>query len=193
MAHTDPRDTWDKSCGRVGRLRANDDRPAARVDLARRSTPELIESLGDSRKWYRDHARRLLGERSDGPSVERLRRVTRERRGQLAREALWTANLISDIDGEWARALLDHPESLVRGGTLPPPSGAPASPGPGGTGRGGGPAASGASAGGQTTLRGRLIALARREPDPEVRSELASMAGRLPTSDALRLLAELLR
>ena len=172
MDHTDPRDTWDKSCGRIWRLRASDDRPAARVDLARRSTPELIESLGDSRKWYRDHARRLLGERRDGPSVERLRRVALERRGQIALEALWTANLISGIDAGWARALLDHPDAPVRAWTLRLLTDA-GSIAPG--------------------LRERLIELARGEPDAEVRSELASMAGRLATSDALPLLEELIR
>src|SRR5688572_28187742 len=65
MDHTDPRDTWDKSCGRIWRLRATGSDPVAPFDLGSRPNQELIALLGDDRKWYRDHARRLLGERKD--------------------------------------------------------------------------------------------------------------------------------
>ena len=65
MDHTDPRDTWDKSCGRIWRLRASGSRPIAPFNLAARSSQELVELLGDKRKWYREQARRLLGERRD--------------------------------------------------------------------------------------------------------------------------------
>ena len=58
MDHTDPRDTWDKSCGRIWRLRASGSRPIAPFNLARRSSQELVELLGDKRKWYREQARR---------------------------------------------------------------------------------------------------------------------------------------
>jgi hypothetical protein len=81
MDHTDPRDTWDKSCGRIWRLRAKDYRPAARFNLERRSSSELIELLGDQRKWYRDQARRVLGERKEQALVPGLRGLARERRG----------------------------------------------------------------------------------------------------------------
>ena len=114
MDHTDPRDTWDKSCGRIWRLRATDHQPVAPFNLAQRTSDELIALLGDSRKWYREHARRLLGERRDRSLVPRLRQLARERRGQLALEALWTANLISGMDPEWALQLLGHPEAPVR-------------------------------------------------------------------------------
>ena len=79
MDHTDPRDTWDKSCGRIWRLRAKDYQPVAPFDLARRSSQELVELLGDKRKWYREHARRVLGERRDSRCVPQLRRRARER------------------------------------------------------------------------------------------------------------------
>src|SRR5688500_4695523 len=65
MDHTDPRDTWDKSCGRIWRLRAKDWRPVAPFNLAQRNSDELVALLGDDRKWYREQARRLLGERKD--------------------------------------------------------------------------------------------------------------------------------
>ena len=118
MDHTDPRDTWDKSCGRIWRLRAADYRPSAPFDLAKRSSQDLIELLGDRRKWYREHARQVLGDRGDKSVVAELRRRARDGRGQPALEALWTANLISGIEPGWALGLLDHPDPPVRSWTL---------------------------------------------------------------------------
>jgi hypothetical protein len=86
MDHTDPRDTWDKSCGRIWRVRARDSRPGSRVNLAALDSQELVQLLGDERKWYREHARRLLGERRDRSLVPQLRQLVRERRGAAALE-----------------------------------------------------------------------------------------------------------
>ena len=156
MDHTDPRDTWDKSCGRIWRLRAQGYRPVAPFKLAQRSsaanssrcsataesgtanTHGDCSASAESGRWFRE-----------------LRRLARERRGQLALEALWTANLISGMDADWALQLLDHPMRLFALGS------APAEP------RGIDRAADRAN---------RLVTLARSEPDAEVRSELASAA-----------------
>ncbi len=172
MDHTDPRDTWDKSCGRIWRLRARDYRPAAPFDLGHRSNQDLIELLGDKRKWYREQARRLLGERRDQSLVPQLRRLARDGRGQPALEALWTANLISEIDAGFALDLLDHADAPVRSWALRLFNHAGSITRP---------------------MQQRLVALARSEPDAEVRSELAGVAGRLGSSDALAVLGELIR
>ena len=172
MDHTDPRDTWDKSCGRIWRLRAKDYQPVAPFDLARRSSQDLVELLGDKRKWYREHARRVLGERRDQSLVAQLRRRARDGRGPEALEALWTANLISGMEPAWALDLLDHPDAPIRSWALRlfNHAGSIARP-----------------------LQERLVSLARSEPDAEVRSELASLAGRLETAGALAVLRELIR
>jgi putative membrane-bound dehydrogenase-like protein len=171
MDHTDPRDTWDKSCGRIWRLRGKDYQPAASFNLEQRSSQELVALLADHRKWYRDQARRVLGERKDQSLVPELRRLVRERRGQLALEALWTANLISGMDAEWALVLLDHPDPAIRSWALRLlPAGSITRP-----------------------MGERLAGLARSEPDAEVRSELASAAARLETNSALAVLRELIR
>ena len=172
MDHTDPRDTWDKSCGRIWRLRAKNSRPIAPFNLAQRSSHELVELLGDNRKWYREQARRLLGERRDHSLVPDLRRLVREERGQLALEALWTANLIAGIDSSAAFELLDHPDAAVRSWTLRLLPGARSITRP---------------------LHQRLVRLARTDPDAEVRSDLARMAGQLSADDALAVLDELIR
>jgi putative membrane-bound dehydrogenase-like protein len=172
MDHTDPRDTWDKNCGRIWRLRARDARPVAPVNLARRSSQELVALLGDTRKWYREQARRLLGERKDRSLVPELRRLARDGRGPVALEALWTASLITEMDAEWALELLDQASAPVgswatrllnHAGPITQP------------------------------MRERLVLLARREPDAEQRSELAGMAARLDADGALAVLTELIR
>jgi putative membrane-bound dehydrogenase-like protein len=172
MDHTDPRDTWDKSCGRIWRLRAKEWRPAQRFDLGAQSNAQLVQLLEDSRKWYRDHARRLLGERRDRSAVPELRRVARDTRGQLALEALWTAHQIAGMDPEWALQLMTHADAPVRLWAVRLLQPGPAMPAP---------------------LAEKLVALARTEPDPEVRSELASAAGRLPPGLARTVLQELIR
>jgi len=169
MDHTDPRDTWDKSCGRIWRLRARDSRPAPRVNLAGLSSQELVQLLGDGRKWYREHARRLLGERQDRSLVPQLRQLVRDRRGASALEALWAANLIAPIDPAWTSELLAHPDAAVRAWALRlfrPESIVP-------------------------SMRDRLVRLARTEPDAEVRSELANMTARLTPEAALAVLGAL--
>jgi len=169
MDHTDPRDTWDKSCGRIWRLRARDSRPAPRVNLAGLSSQELVQLLGDGRKWYREHARRLLGERQDRSLVPQLRQLVRDRRGASALEALWAANLIAPIDPAWTSELLAHPDAAVRAWALRlfrPESIVP-------------------------SMRDRLVRLARTEPDAEVRSELANMTARLTPDAALAVLGAL--
>jgi putative membrane-bound dehydrogenase-like protein len=197
MDHTDPRDTWDKSCGRIWRLRAREYRPVAPFDLASRSTQQLVELLRDDRKWYREHARRLLAERGDRSLVPQLRRIARQERGQLALEALWTANLISGMDVDshptaqttrgmdpdshptaqttrgmdpgWALDLLNHPDAPIRSWALRllKPTGS------------------------LRSMHERLIELARVEPDAEVRSELANTAARLDPDGAVAVLQEL--
>jgi putative membrane-bound dehydrogenase-like protein len=171
MDHTDPRDTWDKSCGRIWRLRAREYQPVRPFNLSQRSSEELIELLGDSSKWYRDQARRLLGERQDRRVAERLQKLARDARGQLALEALWTANLIAGMDGGWALDLLSHEDAAVRAWTLRLLTAGTAAP----------------------PVPPRLVRLARSEPDAEVRSELAGAAGRLEIKDGLAVLQELIR
>ena len=171
MDHTDPRDTWDKSCGRIWRLRGTDYRPEPPLNLARRSDRQLVSLLGDTRKWYREQARRILGERKNESLVPELRQRAREGRGQLALEALWTAHLMSGMDSGLAMALLDHPDAAMRSAVLRLLNDS-------------GPIAQG--------VQERLVRLGRTEPDAEVRSELANTAAVLEAATARAVLQELI-
>ena len=89
MDHTDPRDTWDKSCGRVWRLRAEDWRPVSRIDLAARSSGRLV-SAGQPEKVVPGScaaADRRASRPGGAAGAARLGGA----RGQLALEAVWTA------------------------------------------------------------------------------------------------------
>ena len=48
MDHTDPRDTWDKSCGRIWRLRPLAYAPVAPFNLQQRTNQQLVQQLGDT-------------------------------------------------------------------------------------------------------------------------------------------------
>ena len=90
--------------------------------------------------------------------VPQLRRLTGEKRGQLALEALWTAHLISGIDPTGRSSCWTIPTRRFDPGPL------------------------GCCMPRHTTgrpLYERLVRLARTEPDAEVRSELANTAARL--------------
>ncbi|MEX0928686.1 MAG: PVC-type heme-binding CxxCH protein [Balneolales bacterium] len=171
MDHVDPRDTWNKSCGRIWRLQPDDYQPVAPFDLASLSGEELADLLDDERKWYREQARRLLGERKEYSLVDRLQRQALEERGQLALESLWTVNLIDGIDPDWALRLMDHPDAGIRSWIvrLLGDTGEVTAP-----------------------LLQHMVRLARTDPDLGVRSQLASTARRLGVSEALSLLRELI-
>ena len=180
MDHTDPRDTWDKSCGRIWRLRASGTSTETMSGVVSTRPPTsfsaltsgaLIELLGDGRKWYREQARRILGERGDRSVVPPLRQLVRERRGTLALEALWTAYQISGMDAAWALELVGHPDAPVRFWTVRLLDDRVVNP----------------------AVRDRLVQLAERDPDAEVRSELAGAMGRLAADRALPVLAALIR
>ena len=174
MDHTDPRDTWDKSCGRIWRLRASGYRPGGSVQprcsgAARSSSSCSATSESGTAIRHGGCSASVKTSRSL-PDCGGLRA---NERGQLALEALWTANLISGMDSEWALDLLAHPDAPVRSWTV----------------RLLNPTVIERAA----AARQRLVVLARSEPDAEVRSELAYAAARLEPDAALAVLQELIR
>ena len=172
MNHVQPVDTWDKSCGRIWRLKPTDYTPAVPFNLAERSSQELIDLLSDDRKWYRAQARRILGERAEPSVAVSLRQKVQKQIGQIALEALWTVNLIEGIDSDWALELLDHSDEYVRYWTV---------------------RLIGDTGSINPQIREQLVQLAGSESSAEVRSQLASTSKRLPPKDALPILRELLR
>ena len=161
----------DPQNGRVYRLRAKGSQPVQPFDLARRTTAELVGLLRHDDKWHRQTALRLLGDRGDAAALPLLKTMLRDELGQAALEALWAINLCGGFNPEFAGEILPHANPHVRAWTvrllgderLVPEATAVA-----------------------------LAGLAKREPDVEVRGQLAATAKRLPVGHALPIIRELL-
>jgi putative heme-binding domain-containing protein len=162
----------DRTNGRIYRLRAKDARPAARVDLAKKTTSELIDLLEDrANSWARQTALRLIGDRKDASAIPRLSTAIRTRTGQPALELLWALNLCGGLSEPLAVELLHHPDPYVRlwsvrlisdGGNL------------------------------SIATAQALASLAKTEPDVEVRSQLACSSRRLPADKGLPIVRNLI-
>jgi glucose/arabinose dehydrogenase len=171
LSHLSPQDNWDKSNGRIYRLKAKDSQPIKPFDLSRLSSDHLIGFLSHPNKWFREQAKRVLADRRDLAIVPTLKRLVEDNRGQLALEALWAVNLSGGWDDSFALRQLSHPDEYVRCWTV---------------------RLLGDSKAVTPSIHARLMELARSETSVEVRSQLASSCKRLPARDALPIVHELL-
>lgn len=172
LTHVDPRDTWDRTHGRIYRLKRRGAAPLAPFDLGRLSSQELLAYLEHPNKWFRQTALRLLGDRKDASILPRLRDLVARSQGQLALEALWALYQSGGFNDDVALLALAHADAHVRlwavrllgdQHQVSPP------------------------------VAQRLAALARTEPHVEVRSQLACSARRLDGGVALPIVDQLLR
>ena len=173
LSNTDPRDTWSKNTGRIYRLRDKGGlKSVPKFDLTKYSTGRLIELLKSSNKWFRQHALRQFADRKDRSVVPALMPLLQSGSGQDALEALWAIHVSGGFNDSIARIALDHADPFVRAWGV----------------RLLGDANS-VSAG----MSGQLAKLASRETNPEVRSQLACTAKRLPAADAIPVIRNLLK
>jgi putative heme-binding domain-containing protein len=178
ISHTDPKDRsrWyqpSRDTGRVWRVQPTGSHPHADATfpLSKLSSSGLVDLLKRPNPWYSREARRILMERRDAAVVPRLEAmVFAEPDEVIALEALWALYVSGGFTDELSLRLLEHPSPHVRAWAV--------------------------------RLRGdrrrvdqrfadRLASLARAEPSPTVRSQLACTARRLPASDGLPIVAEL--
>lgn len=169
LSHLNPRDTWDKANGRIFRIvPANFVRPAP-LDLRKTSTPDLIKLLSHPNRWHREEARKLLSHRPE-PITATLRAMLANN-DEAALEALWILNLRGELDNAQLRKTLGHANEHVRRWSV-------------------------RLLGDQNSVnpegQAALVALARTEPNAEVRSQLASSAKRLPAGQAFPIIRQLL-
>src|SRR5262249_16220150 len=115
ISHVDPRDTWDRTTGRIYRIRPTKWFPGmGSFNLDRMSSGDLIMLLSQENRWFRATARRLLSERSDQSIGTKLREMMGGNTGQLALECLWALYGIGALDDATALSALSHPNSFVR-------------------------------------------------------------------------------
>jgi putative membrane-bound dehydrogenase-like protein len=170
-AHLDPVDNWDKTNGRVYRLEYKGTPKLAMFDLRKKTSAELVELLKHPNKWWRNEARRLLGERKDKAILPKLQQIIVSEKGDLALEALWALY----VSGGWSDRdfdqLHDHPNEYVRAWAVR------------------------VLGDDKQALSGfvlpRLEEMARSETSPAVVAQIACTAKRLPPEQCYELVASL--
>ncbi len=173
LSHVDPRDTWDKTRGRVYRLRNKDSAAIlSPFDLSHNTSKELVALLTHENRWFRQEALRILGDRQDSTVIPGLFRMMVSDNGQLALEACWALHLSGGFNEKAAMVALAHKNPHVRMWAV---------------------RLLGDEKTVSTQMARQLKTLAAKENDPEVLSQLACTAKRLPAEDALPLLANLLK
>lgn len=163
--------------GRIYRLRANDptcvphDPAPLPRDLAALSSPDLVNLLAHPNRTVRQVALRLLGDRKDPSVVSLLKSAIATTTGQTPLESLWALHQVGGLDEPTALKTLDHPDPYVRLWTV---------------------RLLGDANRVSPSISAKLVELAAREPNVEVRSQLACSARRLPADDALAIVRPLL-
>jgi putative membrane-bound dehydrogenase-like protein len=172
--HLDPRDNWERSTGRIYRIEARGTKFLYTLPrpLSKFSSDELVDLLDHPNNWYSREARRILAERRDPAILPRLRRLIHDNKGQLALEALWALYVSGGFDEAMAEKALAHPNEDVRTWAV---------------------RLLGDARKVTPAQRDCLVALARTDPSPTVRSQLACSSRRLPGPDGLPIVRELLR
>ncbi len=179
--HVDPVDNWDKTTGRIYKVVTRGQGSGVREDrgtaalargLGQLKSQELVELLALPNDWYHREARRILAERRDRAIIPGLKKTILAEKGPLALESLWALYVSGGFDDDFAAKLFDHPNEDVRAWTVRLLGDAKKVSPP---------------------IAARLVELARQEPSPTVRSQLACSAKRLPGKDCLPIVRELLR
>lgn len=118
ISHVDPRDTWDRSNGRIWRIRPSKFKPGIRpFDMAKLSSDELVDRLSDKNRWVRATARRVLGDRKDQAVAARLRKGVSGSNSRDACEALWALNELGPLsEGDQILAITRGDEKVARWG-----------------------------------------------------------------------------
>ena len=173
LSHVDPRDTWHRASGRIYRLsKKHGERSLPPFDLSKYSNRKLIELLSHPNKWFRQQALRQFADRNDTSVVPHLLPLLKAKDDGPALEALWAINLSGGFNDSTAIIALQHHDPFVRMWAVRLLGDANAV---------------------SKRVSQHLVKLGAGEPHPEVRSQLASSARRLPAADAMPVIKSLLK
>ncbi len=167
LNHVDPRDNWDRRNGRIYRIAPKGFKPARPE-----APPKAAEAwFRHPNSWYRAQERQRLQEHFEASDLDALRAMLR-RTDKAALEALWALSSPDTFDDRTTEAGLTHALPAIRAWAV-------------------------RLRGDRRTLAvgelTRFTALARTDPSPQVRSQLACSAKRLPAEQAIPILRELLQ
>ena len=163
----------DQKRGRVYRIREKGGLARPSSNLAALTDAQLVELLFDERRWYRQTALRLLGDRKlKRPTVRALWKRVGESSGQEAVESLWAVHQAGALNDVRTLSALGHPNPLVRKWAVQ---------------------LAGDNKVVSAKVGARMAGLALTDPNVEVRAQLASTAKRLGSLHGLAIAANLLR
>ncbi|RLS48693.1 MAG: DUF1080 domain-containing protein [Planctomycetota bacterium] len=153
--HTGDVKAFDRTNGRVYKI-SYKDTPKVKVDLAKATDDELAGYQTHNNDWFVRHARRLLAERKPGAAVRaKLADQATEHQNPLKRlRGLWALHSTGGLEPAVLAKLLADKDDHVRGWAirLSTESGTP------------------------DVLLPKLVEMAKADPSPVVRRELASLA-----------------
>ncbi|MEW6156873.1 MAG: PVC-type heme-binding CxxCH protein [Verrucomicrobiota bacterium] len=179
----------DPTSGRIYRLRGKNGKLEKDYNLAEKSNAQLIALFDHPNKWHRHTAVRVLAERRDTASIAPLRNLLTHTSAWRGLGALWTLHQMGALTEQDILAALQHSQPAVRmwavrlagdiwgvhpGLGLKPKEAStlvPAMPNP---------------------VAAAFVEQARREPDVEVRAQLAATSRRLVPTQSWPLLDALL-
>ena len=113
---------WDRSNGRIFRVRYGDPKSAV-TDLPDRDTAALVAALGSKNTFHARQAQRLLHERTASDTLDTeevvaaLTEFESEHAGNtpLRLRAMWTRNVTGTLDAEQLMTALSDPDEHIRG------------------------------------------------------------------------------
>lgn len=170
--HQAPPDAWDQKHGRIYKIQRKGTKAVTGVDLAKKTSAELVDLLKNDNPWWYRTALRLLHERKDKAVAPRLAEIALTDKDEVqALRGLWGLYAVGGFNEDIAYKLMAHGSPWVRHWAV---------------------RLAGESGTVSGKMLGRLTGLARGETAPVVRSQLASTAGRLKKQDTLPLLQHLM-
>ncbi len=104
----------DPTTGRIFRLRGKVEKLEQDLNLHDKTTDELIALLDHPNRWHRHTAVRLLGERKDNSSADKLKQLVSEGQGVQSLAALWALVQAFGLDEPTALVALQHPNPMTR-------------------------------------------------------------------------------
>lgn len=159
-----------KNTGRIYRLAAKGTPHYKPSDLSHLSSRELASKLDSRNIWERQMALRILWDRRDSGAAGQFEKIAIASGGQKALDAFWAAVACRGFDEAFAAKALRHPNPAVRQWAV---------------------RIAGEDNIMTSGMREDLVSLAVHEPDPHVRSQIASTAQALSPQPALRVIESL--
>ncbi len=104
----------DPTTGRIFRIRGKQEPLERDLNLHDKTTNQLIALLHHPNRWHRHMAVRLLGERKNGNSKAKLRRLVASGKDLESLAALWALYQAFGLDHQTALVAMQHPYPLVR-------------------------------------------------------------------------------